>query len=253
MNPNTTSTEPFTPASCSAPVIESQHTDAEVPVSKWPVHQNLPAALLELAMWTLKSHARYGKMRVAAMCDPELAPRQSGYSHPEYASNKPLPSQIGKQKGYPDGWEAFDCLPTPEYEKAEIGGPIMDGELLCGLPPLASRFPIDLPDDLLCFLAHTIGKDSKIQRDHLSDTDISSRMEGKKFIESVEVKAELVRRGGALRYQNQMAMVYPDNNIYGWVASPSDCLEKDWCIHEEAPSDFTPAPVAETAGTAKPL
>jgi len=33
-----------------------------------------------------------------------------------------------------------------------------------------------------------------------------------------------------IRYKNQLAMVYPDNTIYGWVASPSDCLENDWCI-----------------------
>jgi len=34
----------------------------------------------------------------------------------------------------------------------------------------------------------------------------------------------------SIRYQNQLAMVYPDNNIYGWVASPSDVLEQDWII-----------------------
>ena len=34
----------------------------------------------------------------------------------------------------------------------------------------------------------------------------------------------------SIRYQNQLAMVYPDNNIYGWVASPSDILEEDWII-----------------------
>lgn len=33
-----------------------------------------------------------------------------------------------------------------------------------------------------------------------------------------------------IRYHNQLAMVYPDNNIYGWVASPSDVLEEDWII-----------------------
>ena len=70
-----------------------------------------------------------------------------------------------------------------------------------------------------------------------------------------DVKAELVRRGGSIRYQNQMAMVYPDNNIYGWLASPSDCLESDWCIHEEASDEptYEAAPVAETVGTATPL
>ena len=44
------------------------------------------------------------------------------------------------------------------------------------------------------------------------------------------VKDEFVRRGGNIQYKNQLAMVYPDNTIYGWVASPSDCLENDWCI-----------------------
>jgi len=51
------------------------------------------------------------------------------------------------------------------------------------------------------------------------------------------VKDEFQRRletqegnDGTLKYQNQLAMVYPDNNIYGWVASPSDVLENDWII-----------------------
>lgn len=34
----------------------------------------------------------------------------------------------------------------------------------------------------------------------------------------------------SIKYKNQLAMVYPDNTIYGWVASPSDVLEEDWCI-----------------------
>ena len=33
-----------------------------------------------------------------------------------------------------------------------------------------------------------------------------------------------------IQYKNQLAMVYPDNTIYGWVASPSDVLEEDWII-----------------------
>ena len=51
------------------------------------------------------------------------------------------------------------------------------------------------------------------------------------------VKDEFVRRfetnesdRQGIKYQNQLAMVYPDNNIYGWVASPSDVLENDWII-----------------------
>lgn len=61
------------------------------------------------------------------------------------------------------------------------------------------------------------------------------------------VKKKVMERGQPLRYQNQLAMVYPDNNIYGWLASPSDCLESDWCIHEEY------VVAGETVGTAKPL
>ena len=69
-----------------------------------------------------------------------------------------------------------------------------------------------------------------------------------------DVKAELVRRGGSIRYQNQLAMVYPNNNIYGWVASPSDCLESDWCIHDLiGEASYPAAPVADTVGTATPL
>ena len=34
----------------------------------------------------------------------------------------------------------------------------------------------------------------------------------------------------SITYQNQLAMVYPNNKIYGWVASPSDVLENDWII-----------------------
>lgn len=69
-----------------------------------------------------------------------------------------------------------------------------------------------------------------------------------------DVKAEFVRRGGPIRYKNQLAMVYPDGTVYGWDSSPSDQLEHDWCIHhEDEPAAFTAAPVSETAGTAKPL
>ena len=50
------------------------------------------------------------------------------------------------------------------------------------------------------------------------------------------VKAEFAKRINEdlsikpISYKNQLAMVYPDNTIYGWVASPSDMLEEDWCI-----------------------
>jgi Protein of unknown function (DUF2829) len=46
-----------------------------------------------------------------------------------------------------------------------------------------------------------------------------------------DVKEEFMRRNvDSISYKNQLAMVYPDNTIYGWVASPSDVLEEDWCI-----------------------
>lgn len=57
------------------------------------------------------------------------------------------------------------------------------------------------------------------------------------------VKNEFIRRNerdnsnqeepilfNSITYQNQLAMVYPDNKIYGWVASPSDVLESDWIV-----------------------
>lgn len=44
------------------------------------------------------------------------------------------------------------------------------------------------------------------------------------------VKDEFAKRGGAITYQNQMAIVYPDNSIHGWIASASDSLAHDWCV-----------------------
>lgn len=34
----------------------------------------------------------------------------------------------------------------------------------------------------------------------------------------------------SITYQNQLVAVYPNNKIFGWVASPSDILEEDWII-----------------------
>lgn len=34
----------------------------------------------------------------------------------------------------------------------------------------------------------------------------------------------------SIKYKNQMAIVYPDNTISGWVPSASDTLEEDWQI-----------------------
>jgi hypothetical protein len=45
------------------------------------------------------------------------------------------------------------------------------------------------------------------------------------------VKDEFAKRDiGGIRYKNQLVIVYPDNTIFGWVASPSDVLEEDWII-----------------------
>lgn len=44
------------------------------------------------------------------------------------------------------------------------------------------------------------------------------------------VKDEFTKRGGSITYQNQMAIVYPDNSIHGWIPSASDTLAEDWSI-----------------------
>ena len=44
------------------------------------------------------------------------------------------------------------------------------------------------------------------------------------------VKDEFAKRGGAISYSNQMAIVNPNNNINSWVASSSDTFATDWCI-----------------------
>lgn len=51
------------------------------------------------------------------------------------------------------------------------------------------------------------------------------------------VKDEFARRGGSIRYRNQLAMVYPDNTVFGWTPSPSDALENDWGIYEAPASE----------------
>src|SRR5690606_12389466 len=35
---------------------------------------------------------------------------------------------------------------------------------------------------------------------------------------------------GLIKYRNHLAMVYPDNTIYGWSPSSNDVLEEDWII-----------------------
>ncbi len=48
--------------------------------------------------------------------------------------------------------------------------------------------------------------------------------------EQFQKRFDLDPANAQIKYKNQLAMVYPDNTIYGWVASPSDVLEEDWCI-----------------------
>lgn len=68
------------------------------------------------------------------------------------------------------------------------------------------------------------------------------------------VKAEFVRRGGPISYSHQYGFVFETNHIVGWLPSEDDKNASDWIIHhEDAPNNFTAAPVSETAGTAKPL
>lgn len=44
------------------------------------------------------------------------------------------------------------------------------------------------------------------------------------------VKDEFIRRGGAISYRNQLAIVKPNNEINGWAPSGSDSLAEDWVI-----------------------
>jgi hypothetical protein len=44
------------------------------------------------------------------------------------------------------------------------------------------------------------------------------------------VKDEFAKRKGAITYQNQLAIVYPNNSIHGWSPSSSDALAEDWVV-----------------------
>lgn len=48
---------------------------------------------------------------------------------------------------------------------------------------------------------------------------------------TLDVGNNSVHNHSTIDYSNQLAMVYPDNCIYGWVASPSDVLATDWEIY----------------------
>lgn len=61
------------------------------------------------------------------------------------------------------------------------------------------------------------------------------------------VKARLEKRGLALKYQDQFAIVHADSSISGWSPSPSEVMATTWHIHE------THIVADETVGMAKPL
>ena len=44
------------------------------------------------------------------------------------------------------------------------------------------------------------------------------------------VKHEFERRGGPIRYVDQLALVQPNNTISGWSPSTPDALASDWVI-----------------------
>ncbi len=54
------------------------------------------------------------------------------------------------------------------------------------------------------------------------------------------VKNEFAKRGGNIKYKNQLAIVTPDNSIQGWSPNNSDVLANDWCILDlETPSSIS--------------
>ena len=58
------------------------------------------------------------------------------------------------------------------------------------------------------------------------DEDIVSKMQSL----PQSVKDEFARRGGSIRYKNQIALAHSCNTITGWTASPSDVFEEDWIV-----------------------
>ena len=54
------------------------------------------------------------------------------------------------------------------------------------------------------------------------------------FIARSEGKSKAVRQlmvdHKTIRYNNQMAIVYPCNSIFGWSPSAADCLSNDWIL-----------------------
>lgn len=69
------------------------------------------------------------------------------------------------------------------------------------------------------------------------------------------VKEKIISRALPLRYQNQFAIVGPDNNAHGWTPNSRDILAEDWRIHDlgAQPVAEGHAVAGETVGTARPL
>lgn len=66
------------------------------------------------------------------------------------------------------------------------------------------------------------------------------------------VKQILADTNEPLRYDNQLAIVYPSNHVHGWTPSVSDTLADDWMIWGVEAEQQEPAVAGETVGTAKP-
>jgi len=52
----------------------------------------------------------------------------------------------------------------------------------------------------------------------------------RRFDDESSLDPNAVAARGGITYQNQMAIVYPNNSIHGWSPSGSDSLANDWII-----------------------
>jgi len=52
----------------------------------------------------------------------------------------------------------------------------------------------------------------------------------RRFEDESSLDPDAVAARGGITYQNQMAIVYPNNSIHGWCPSSSDALAEDWTI-----------------------
>lgn len=67
------------------------------------------------------------------------------------------------------------------------------------------------------------------------------------------VKQILATTNAPLRYDNQFAIIYPDNRVHGWAPSVSDTRANDWMIWGVDSEQPEPAVAGETVGSAAPL